>query len=537
MNKIKKISHNPDILVCIANLSNDEVFTPPLIANMMLDNVEKQWKLDHEGENIWTNPEVKFLDPFAKSGVFLREITRRLVRGLEVKIPNLQERVDHILKNQIYGIAITNLTALLTRRSVYCSKIANGPHSICSAFSNEQGNIWFERLEHDWIGGKRKFRIHPTSGKEEVIYENRRCRYCNAGEKDYSRKQDQETYAYALLHNEDPQDFLTEVFGKKMHFDVIIGNPPYQLSDGGGAGTSAIPIYNKFVEQAKGLEPEYLTMIIPSRWFTGGKGLNDFRRTMLSDKQLRSITDYPDSRHVFDGVDVAGGVCFFLWAKGSNGPCQVTTKVADHEWTVERDLDEFDTFIRDNRAISVVRKVLSKRMLPFSNLVSSRRPFDIDSSDDGDRNGDLYLFNARGDSSIKSGRLGSKGKELIPTWRALVSKTSSEHAGQTDKFGRKQVLSRLAIMPPGSVCTESYLVIGPFDSQKQSSAAISYLKTRFARFLIQSILITQNITSKSFSMLPLVDLNHTWTDQNLYEYFGLDNDEIDFIEKTIREMK
>ena len=263
---------NPDVLTCIANLSNDEVFTPPQLANRMLDLLAQGWANDHGGANIWQNQTIKFLDPFTKSGVFLREITSRLVQGLAEQIPDLQDRVDHILTRQVFGIGITRLTSLLARRSLYCSKQANSPHSVTRQFADATGNIWFERMEHTWVQDK--------------------CSYCGASRAALDRGAGLETHAYAFIHTDDIKTRIAELFGDDMQFDVIIGNPPYQLSDG-GHGASAAPIYQLFVENALDLEPRYAVFVTPSRWMAGGKGLDAFRARMLADKRMRNIVDYP----------------------------------------------------------------------------------------------------------------------------------------------------------------------------------------------------------------------------------------------------
>ena len=280
---------NPDVLTCIANLSNDEVFTPPELAGRMLDMLAEAWAKDHGGANLWSDKAVRFLDPFTKSGVFLREITSRLTEGLAQQMPDLQERVNHILTKQVFGIGITRLTSLLARRSVYCSKYANGAHSIAKSFDSDAGNIWFERTEHSWADGK--------------------CTFCGASQAAMDRGADLETHAYAFIHTDNIKTLIPELFGKAMQFDVIIGNPPYQLNDG-GYGTSAAPIYHLFVEQAKALEPRYLSMVIPARWFAGGKGLDEFREAMLADHRLRSIAAYLSAARVFPGVGLKSEVCY-----------------------------------------------------------------------------------------------------------------------------------------------------------------------------------------------------------------------------------
>ncbi len=281
---------NPDVLTCIANLSNDEVFTPPELAGRMLDALADAWAADHAGASLWADSSVRFLDPCTKSGVFLREITRRLTEGLAAEMPDLQLRVNHILTKQVFGIGITRLTSLLARRSVYCSKHAQGAHSIGHGFSSDAGNIWFERIEHTWANGK--------------------CAFCGASQAAYDRGDGRETHAYAFIHGDNIKARITELFGGDMQFDVIIGNPPYQLGSDGG--TRDVPIYQRFVEQAKTLEPRYISMVIPSRWMASGLGLGEFRQTMLADQRIRELVDYPAASDVFPGVEVKAGVCYFV---------------------------------------------------------------------------------------------------------------------------------------------------------------------------------------------------------------------------------
>jgi site-specific DNA-methyltransferase (adenine-specific) len=269
----------------------------------MLDTLAEAWAADHGGANLWADKTVRFLDPCTKSGVFLREITNRLVKGLADEIPDLEARVDHILTKQVFGIGITRLTSLLARRSLYCSKHANGEHSVARGFASDAGNIWFERVEHTWQDGK--------------------CTYCGASQKTFDRGGELETHAYAFIHTDDITARIAELFGGDMQFDVVIGNPPYQLASDGG--TRDIPIYHLFVEQAKKLEPRFLVMVIPSRWMATGLGLKDFREAMLTDRRIRKITDYERMDQVFPGVDFEGGACYFLWERDHEGLCAITT--------------------------------------------------------------------------------------------------------------------------------------------------------------------------------------------------------------------
>ena len=344
-------SFNPDVLSCIANLSSDEVFTPPQLVNQILDVLPP---------DLWSDKKSTFLDPGCKSGVFLREIVKRLDKGLEKYIANRQKRLDHIFKNQVFGLAITELTALLSRRSLYCSKTANGKYSVCEAFNNSQGNIHFNRVEHTW--------------------ENGRCRYCGASKENYERGGELESHAYPFIHTNKAE----EIFNMK--FDVIIGNPPYQLGSSGGdsQGSFAMPIYQKFVQTAKSLDPRYVVMVTPSRWFAGGRGLDEYRSEMLSDTHLRELVDFPDATDVFPGLDISGGVSYFLWDRSHDGPCNVQTFIGGvSSGVVARRLDAYNVFVRYNTGVSILEKVWPKGVDVGKSLavkVSPTQPFGLRTS-------------------------------------------------------------------------------------------------------------------------------------------------------------
>lgn len=494
-------NYNPDVLTCLANLSNDEVFTPPVVVNRMLDLLPAE---------LWRNPDARFLDPVSKTGVFLREIAKRLMEGLSERIPDRQQRADHIFTRQLFGIAITELTALLSRRSVYCSKQANGPYSVCTAFHDADGNIRFRSTEHTWQNG--------------------RCRYCGASQEVYDRDDTLESHAYEFIHTENPETIFPD-----MKFDVIIGNPPYQLSDGGN-GASASPLYHRFVRQAQKLKPRYLTMIIPSRWFGGGKGLDDFRREMLNDNHIRILVDYENASDCFPGVDIAGGVCYFLWDRDNPGLCDVVNVRNNETMHSVRALNEFDTFIRHDQAASIVRKVCAFGEPMMSNMVSSSKPFGLRTFVRPQESGDILLRWQNGEGPYRRDEI-TVGRELIDKWKVITSYVGYDHAGNPGKDGKRRVFSKIDILPPGTICTETYLVVGSFDTEQEAKNLVAYMKTLFFRFLVAQCMYSHHITKEAYRLVPIQDFSQSWTDEKLYAKYGITDEEIKFIESMVRLME
>ncbi|MGI6138933.1 MAG: Eco57I restriction-modification methylase domain-containing protein [Candidatus Hydrogenedentales bacterium] len=512
-------TYNPDVLDCLANLSNDEVFTPPGIVNQILDMLPQE---------LFTDPHITFLDPVCKSGVFLREIAKRLLNGLEDQIPSLQERIDHILHRQLYGIAITELTSLLSRRSLYCSKFPNGPYSI-SRFDNGEGNIRFKKIQHQW--------------------RNKKCSLCGASKTEYDRDETLETYAYEFIHNTKPETIF------HMKFDVIIGNPPYQLSDG-GHGASALPIYQKFVQQAKKLNPRFLSMIIPARWYVGGRALDDFRNEMLTDNRIRILHDFPNTSECFPNVEIKGGVCFFLWDRDNRGECEVHEHLDNDTVVDARALLEegMETFIRSSTSISILHKVRHRGGQLFSDHLNAGRYFGFHTKVEWDGNGNkigklqtadgqsnypirsnkdsifsVKVYIARGECWIARNNV-VRNSDDIDRYKIIIPEAGSPGIGNT-------IIGKPKISEPGSCNSNTYIVmILKENNLTFANNVLSYLTTRFVRFLISLRSTTQHIAPKAYSFVPMQDFREAWTDEKLYKKYRLTKKEIAFIESMIRPM-
>lgn len=501
--------YQPDVLEVISNLSNDAVFTPPKVANAVLDLLP---------EHVWSNSKLRWLDPGSKTGIFPREITKRLMVGLKEEIPNDQSRLEHILKNMVYAVATEDVTGMITRRSLYCSKDASGDHSVVK-FAASMGNVWHKRTEH--------------------VFVNNRCTVCQ-GARDQLEIENRDNKAYPFIHPIGKEQFLKET---NVNFDVIIGNPPYQM-EADAEGKNVSSLYDLFVEHAMQLNPQYIAMIIPSRWMAGGRGLDEFRDLMLNNGKIRHLVDYPDAGELFPSVEIKGGVCYFLWDRDNPGTCETTTHRNNESFgPVERKLNEFEIFVRDSRALPILHKVLAKKEPSFADIVSTRDAFGpVLSSNfngyrknDNQKPGDLKLHMVVGGTRVEKWvdpETVTRNHNLINKWKLLVPKAGSDGGQKIPDV----VLGQPIVAKPGSVCSPTYLVVGPFTSKAQTESAESYVRTRFTRFLLSLRKISQNSTGKNYLWVPQQEWDRTWTDAELYKKYGLTKSEQDYIEMMIKEM-
>lgn len=495
----------PDILDCLSQLSNDEVPTPPKLARAMLDLLPA---------DVWSASTYTWLDPFCKSGVFLREIASRLLEGLAGWEPDFEKRRDHIYRNLLWGASITELTGMISRRSLYCSRDASGPQSVVR-FGSDAGNLQFVPATHTFKAG--------------------RCTVCGAPE-GLERGGSRENYAYSFIHRAYPTKEMGE-----MKFDVIVGNPPYQIDDG-GHNASATPIYQHFVEAAMALKPRYVLMITPSRWFMGGKGLDKFRSRMLADKRMQVLVDYPKLYDGFPGVKIRGGVSYFLWDRDHDGPCSIQT-MRDGVPVgppVQRHLDAFDVLVRRNEAVSILEKVRAYRAdgEPEKTLdasVSTMKPFGLRTYFHGAEtpaglSDPVKLYGSQKVSWVERKEI-PQNDAWIENWKVLMSRVQGTSSAVETQFLGKPIVSG-----PGEACTETYLVAGRFDSEEKAQRLAAYLRTRFVRFLVSLRKSTQDAARDVYAFVPDVRLDRDWTDEALYERYGITDHEQAFIESQVKEM-
>ena len=502
-------SYMPDILDVIAALSSDAIPTPPVLARALLDLLP---------EHVWANPDYRWLDPATKSGSILREAAKRLMRGLSDWEPDPQKRVDHIMRNMLHGCSFTRVHGEMTRRSVYISRDATSEHSIVR-FTDPQGNLPFVPAEHDY----------PTNKEGRAI---KSCTICGAPAS-LERGETRENYAHAFIHGTYPTEEMTD-----MKFDVIVSNPPYQIGmqDSSGSRTANIlPLYQYFVDKAIALDPKYLAMIVPSRWFTGGKGLDDFRDRMIADRRLAKIVDNPKLFDCFPGQEIKGGVNYFLWDREHDGDCEFSTRIDGAIIsTSTRDLRQGDgVLLRDNRAATIVAKVQAQTERPLSEVVQPNDPFgqsiktNFKGAKDEPFAGSIPLVFGDHVGYVRPDQL-ERHHDWVDKWKVLIPMAGDGHGREVS-----YVLGEPIALAPGSACTQTYLVAGIFGSREETENYAHYLTSKFVRFLVLQRKATQHVRPDKFRFAPMLDMSQRWTDDALYERFGLTTDESAYIESSI----
>ena len=322
---------------------------------------------------------------------------------------------------------------------------------------------------------------------------------------------------------------------KEMKFNAIVGNPPYQVMDG-GIGSSAVPVYHHFVNVANKIDPQYVSLIMPAKWYSGGRGLDSFRQSMLSDRSISHLFDFIDSHDCFTKVDIAGGVCYFLRDKFYNGNCVVSTIRNGKTTVVTRNLNELDVFVRTKEELDILDKIKSNTESFMSDVVLAQKPFGLRTYETPLSEGDIVLRYNKGKGLYLRKRI-ETNSNLIDKWKVITSCATNEHAGETDKNGRKRIISTLEVLKPGEICTETYMVISTFESEKEANSCIAYIKTNLVRFMLAMVTTTQHLSKSNFQFVPLQDFSEPWTDEKLYAKYGITPDEQAYIESLIKPME
>lgn len=322
---------------------------------------------------------------------------------------------------------------------------------------------------------------------------------------------------------------------KEMKFNAIVGNPPYQVMDG-GIGSSAVPVYHHFVNVANRIDPQYVSLIMPAKWYSGGRGLDSFRQSMLSDRSISHLFDFIDSHDCFTKVDIAGGVCYFLRDKFYNGNCVVSTIRNGKTTVVTRNLNELDVFVRTKEELDILDKIKSNTESFMSDVVLAQKPFGLRTYETPLSEGDIVLRYNKGKGLYLRKRI-ETNSNLIDKWKVITSCATNEHAGETDKNGRKRIISTLEVLKPGEICTETYMVISTFESEKEANSCIAYIKTNLVRFMLAMVTTTQHLSKSNFQFVPLQDFSEPWTDEKLYAKYGITPDEQAYIESLIKPME
>lgn len=473
-------------------MSESEVITPSKICDEMVN------LLPEEGLREIVERQRKLLDIASKSGEYAVALYKRLTSKLGYS--------HNDVKDIIYSIPTSSIAYEFTRRF----------YEILNLNIN---NIPVKFNTYDLIKIKDKNGEVDYQKINEILKQNKK---------------------FSEINLEDE----IKVSDEKVKFGVVIGNPPYQVSDG-GARASAKPIYHEYINLSKVLSSSYVSIISPSRWFTGGKGLDLFRSKMIEENKFRTLIDFSDSKECFSGVEVKGGVNYFLWDINYNGECNVKNIYKNNNTSLKRflKLEDIDIFIRYNTLYTIFKKVHKKENCTFDILVSSRKPFDLDTStkiDDSKFKNSLKIYGKSKIGYIDEKKI-KKNNELINKQKIFI--TYAYGAGEGFPH---QIINKPIIAPLGSVCTETYLSIGPFESEEEVNNAYKYIKTKFFRALVLIAKNSQHATSKTYRFVPMQNFTEksdiNWgkssdeIDKQLFEKYKLSDEEKKYIKEIIKDM-